>query len=554
MTSCLASLGIITLLISVGTVSAVDIYVTDAITDDRIYADTLLTESNHIYLQSCPGEYIASSFTLKSSTTKENILPVPSDLTFGSNTITSENIDIKVVKRWYQKGGDDISESDENVRLLVPELLLNDDSLVRVNYISKTDGSNQLKLTNGNYISINTNDENSPVPNNVKDADTLQPLKLFVNQNQQYWVTFYIPDETMAGKYTGKIDIKQSNTVIDTITIELEVLPFTLPDSSVEIAIYYTMGITETPSLGHKFRSIEQVDAEMADMRKHGIDNFVCYLTYESTYWDQFIELAFSHGFTLNPFYYHANGYAIDMGNFEEIVNGVKNRWGADVYFYTKDEVSTIPQADNIAECRDAGGKTFCAQSPSLALVAIEHDPPLLDYVVTHRAPSPTILSKYHDEGFTVGSYGNPQVGLELPETYRKNYGILLWQKDVDVSMDFAYQYNYGLAWNDWDWTTYKQHMFSYPTQDGVVNTIQFEGFREGVNDIRYINKLEEVNPNSEYLTYLKTTSLSTLDMNEVRAKVIEEIKGGFSLPGFELITIIGTLCIVLYIFKKQGR
>ena len=38
-------------------------------------------------------------------------------------------------------------------------------------------------------------------------------------------------------------------------------------------------------------------------------------------------------------------------------------------------------------------------------------------------------------------SYGNPQVGVENPEIYRKNYGFALWNAGYDGAMDFAYQY-----------------------------------------------------------------------------------------------------------------
>ncbi|MEE3074825.1 MAG: hypothetical protein VX739_04040, partial [Planctomycetota bacterium] len=37
-----------------------------------------------------------------------------------------------------------------------------------------------------------------------------------------------------------------------------------------------------------------------------------------------------------------------------------------------------------------------------------------------------------------------------------------------------------------------RDHCFAYPTANGVVGTLQWEGFREGVDDVRYINTLEQ--------------------------------------------------------------
>ena len=37
---------------------------------------------------------------------------------------------------------------------------------------------------------------------------------------------------------------------------------------------------------------------------------------------------------------------------------------------------------------------------------------------------------------------------------------------------------------------TYRDHVFAYPTLNGVIDTIQWEGFREAVDDVRYLTTL----------------------------------------------------------------
>ena len=46
--------------------------------------------------------------------------------------------------------------------------------------------------------------------------------------------------------------------------------------------------------------------------------------------------------------------------------------------------------------------------------------------------------------------------------------------------------------WNDFDSTGFRDHVFAYPTMDGVIDTIQWEGWREGVDDVRYVTTLLE--------------------------------------------------------------
>ncbi|HJN19106.1 MAG TPA: DUF4091 domain-containing protein, partial [Armatimonadota bacterium] len=89
-------------------------------------------------------------------------------------------------------------------------------------------------------------------------------------------------------------------------------------------------------------------------------------------------------------------------------------------------------------------------------------------------------------------NYGNPQCGVEEPHTYRRNFGLLLWEAGYDGAMDYAYQHSFGHEWNDFDSQSYRDHTMAYPTVNGVIDTIQWEGFREGVDDVRYLTTLIE--------------------------------------------------------------
>jgi len=57
--------------------------------------------------------------------------------------------------------------------------------------------------------------------------------------------------------------------------------------------------------------------------------------------------------------------------------------------------------------------------------------------------------------------------------------------------MTYAYQHAMGSIWNDFDHEIYRDLVFAYPTENGVIDTIAWEGFREAVDDVRYITTLE---------------------------------------------------------------
>ena len=169
----------------------------------------------------------------------------------------------------------------------------------------------------------------------------------------------------------------------------------------------------------------------------------------------------------------------------------------------------------------------------------------ILDLAIVSHIPDPTIAELYHDNGPLVGSYANPQVGEEMPAKYRRNYGLLLWQKGYDVSMDFAYDWSINNIWDDFDHTMYRDHNFVYPTTNGVIDTVQWEGFREGVDDLRYLtlplNLLDErgtcceEHPRSDccpttvysaylYVQNLKKDGLDPEALDTIRARIVDFI------------------------------
>jgi hypothetical protein len=97
--------------------------------------------------------------------------------------------------------------------------------------------------------------------------------------------------------------------------------------------------------------------------------------------------------------------------------------------------------------------------------------------------------------------------------------------------MNFAYQYPFGAAWNDFDSPKrdkdYRDHMFTYPTSDGVIGTVQWEGFREGVDDTRYLATLLDLDPNRSEAgmrAWIASRLDEGMDAAGVRELLIDEI------------------------------
>jgi hypothetical protein len=135
----------------------------------------------------------------------------------------------------------------------------------------------------------------------------------------------------------------------------------------------------------------------------------------------------------------------------------------------------------------EAGGKVFVAGLTGAHPIVGD----LLDVFVHYGESSFGEAKLWHTSGQQIFNYANPQSGPENPQLFRLNYGIMLWANDYDGAMPYAYQHCFGSCWNDIDHPVYRDHNLTYPTADGAIPTLAWEGYREAVDDLRYVTTLE---------------------------------------------------------------
>ncbi len=129
--------------VSVGFESiAYQVYIIPPITNEKILPYTSSIKgvlSNNFFLFATPGEYEPASFVIKAKEELTNVRIICTDLKsidINSNIaiIPKEMVDIRVVKVWYQAG---IAINDVKNKVLTPELLLHDDSLIEIDHEKK---------------------------------------------------------------------------------------------------------------------------------------------------------------------------------------------------------------------------------------------------------------------------------------------------------------------------------------------------------------------------------------------------------------------------------
>ncbi|MCP4612729.1 MAG: hypothetical protein GY845_28880, partial [Planctomycetes bacterium] len=551
------------------------------ITDDKILPTSSISSgyiSNQISIAASPSEFEPASFVVRANQNISDLQVQASSLTGASGSIPSGNVDIRVIKCWYQSAETIIRGS----KVLTPELLLKDDSLVKVE-----NGENYLKVS-GDYYWISGPDgipdvyvapKSADFP--VQDSATLQPVDIPANTNKQFWITVEAPDNATAGDYSGTITLTTPSGTVGQIQLNLRVLPIELSESMVTPSIYNWSRLGEPGTqwedgtISYIYKSETQFEAEIQNLADHGITNPAVNQGWGSDYavpsrdetmLRKVLQIRQDAGMLDDTLYYLGltpHGYQSPTEVAEVI--SVANDYGINnVYVYGVDEAlsrqgGTVQQAiDRLNNQRDswnairaAGGKIFtsglrqgfCSDDRWPGNFGFMGD--IQDMLVCfgcypgQDSPNSPCLSSdeaalWHSEGHQIFAYHNPQAGPEKPGKYRRNFGLALWQANYDGMMDFSYQTRMGHIWNDFD-HYYRDHNFTYPTVDGVIDTVQWEGQREGIDDLRYVATLldtidtakaqgKNTSSAENYLASLKSSDLTTRDMDSVRSEIIDHI------------------------------
>lgn len=520
-----------------------EVYILKTITNEKVLPDASITPSSgesEVVVVACPREYESASFAIRAERDLRGLELQLSDLKTekGERSIPASAIAVYVVKCWYQSGRD---IHFRNERLLTPELLLKDDDLIRVDYEKK---QNHLRSQDSSgqecYLLISGPDSSGLEDLSVRDAKELQPVDISAGTLKQFWLTVHVPEDAEPGEYAGQVRLIAEGGMEKEIAVRLRVLPFKLEEPILRYSIYYrgTLRKDGVGSISSEWKSPQQYEAEMRDMKAHGVPYPTVYQGYDPDLLSQMFNLREKARLPKGPLYTLGIGTGSPTGpeQLAALKDGVR-KWieiasahgYAPVYVYGIDEATgerLKAQQSAWEAVKKAGGRVFVACYKG----TFEAMGDRLGLAVFAGKPDREEANKYHRVGSQIFCYANPQVGVEEPETYRRNFGLLLWKADYDGAMDYAYQHSFGHVWNDFDHDRYRDRVFTYPTDDGVIGTVQWEGFREGVDDVRYLSTLLKAIENARR-TYSPVAAeaerwLEQLDpagdLDAIRAKIIE--------------------------------
>lgn len=526
-----------------------------------------------------PGTYEYVSLLVSTRNNNALVKINASDLKDNDLSIKHSNIDVRYVKEWYQGGTAMKGINADFERVLTPELLLKDDKLVIIDERHKR---NYARIgRSGKYIDVSSHKIKEkavtlPVEKfQISDANELKPATSDKAEQKKLLVKIKIPEEASSGTYVGSMTLFFNGGLEKNIEIELNVLNIYLPKTTKEFSIFYRGKLAHNnASISSEYKSEKQMLYELANMKEHGVSNPTIYLpkrpkrkvtdhSYVAMaidYIEEILTIRTKAGID-NSRLYLVGWFNPGASNKKEVltrkynhismlVEGLSKLGVSDVYVFGEDEArgkGFTSQIEAWRVAQRAGAKVFATGKKR----DMHKTSDALDLGVVAHGTDINLARKYHANNKRVFSYANPQVGVEDPHIYRQNYGIFLWQSEYDGAMNYAYQHSFGFIWNDFDHKAYRDHVFAYPTEDGVIDTLAWEGFRQGVDDLMYIEALanaitKDANRNSSkecintleegkrMLRDMKRLELKKLNLDVVRENIKRVLVGlnSCGIPG----------------------
>lgn len=452
-----------------------------------------------------PGEIEGVGFGVQARRDVPNATVTVTNLTGpGGASIPAADIDPRVVQVWDQKG----LRGKEFDTIRVAEGLLKDDS---------------LNLLDPQYTETN-------LPSIPPEAAVRTDLKQ--GQSKGFYLVIRVPNNAVGGDYTGTVTVGGGDASVP-VKLVVHVLPYKLRGPGRIIGMYYNDlldGSTPLPVYRARLQAMrdlgvdalrllgdrQNLPAELTEIKKAGFPGPIMV-------WDsKAVEAP-------NP------------GNlFAKYVRELTAA-GYDPYIYGVDEpnklkappgepMSTEGEMRVMQATKQAGGLTATAIMPKTDEYLLQQgqvlDFPLYSLVATTGWPEFSArmmrmsveavqAQKAHPkQGYYFGSWA------ENPRRNRLLMGYFLYNSRMDAAFGWTFysfhMKNSGQIFNDFDLDGNKKRwMTVFPTAEGYAPTLQSEAFREGVDDLRYLNT---------FLVLAKEKQDGGMNVESLRQQVLQAV------------------------------
>lgn len=478
----------------------------DVFPEDAIFTANLCTAA-------AKGEYEPVSFVIYPYQPMDKVNITVSDFksTKGA-TLPASILDRKIVKNWYQASWN--SQYNNVNQILVPDLLVNDVNLVKVDEVT---GKNYLRVGD-KYVDVNGTEsaQFNFCKEDVKDAPVMQDVAMVPGKGTQFWFTYHVPRDAKPGLYKATATVTNGGEKVADFTLSLRVYPFELPapKTSYNVKKDWIISVSGGADLSRYAALADEATAEkffrreLENLRAHGVTQPAVPFGANTALFEKDLKIRKEMGFDLNGVFVSAfpndgtlvNQFAPagtaapDFDAFSKKISSMSDSFKRiaghkNFYFYG---------VEGVVAPEDAGKfYNFICKDNNILSAGWSNDLfflPTKDLFYAHSgAPDDYLAEKWHALEGRIISSGCYFTGPDNPDYMRRELGIKLYRKRYDGLHIAAFP---SLV-NCWNERTapgiFRNQVFAYPTSNGIINTIAFEGFREGIDDVRYLTLLRSL-------------------------------------------------------------
>ena len=336
-------------------------------------------------------------------------------------------------------------------------------------------------------------------------VEPLQYVDTDLNEKEtrQIWITVKVPKGLNPGIYTGSISSRVAGGKENTLALQVEVLPFDLPESKKRFGVYFLPASWGSTAV--------HASQDLAGMRDYGLNSMV-FLAGWVRQFDKMksgLLLAKRFGFTGPVVLY----YCMDQTErtslaekertelkkmLSELRDYSKQNNLPEPIFTSWDELTKAWMRelanDTFKTAKAVGGiRTYATCTPS----TIQSVSQYVDISCMIDAPDFRkfrVSDEDRKKGKELWTYSNDLVSINVNwGATRFIYGWFMWSAGIDGNAPWEYQ---CFEKNPYNWLNGFQYMFCAPRSVGgymPVPTMNYEMMRIGINDSRYIQLLSDL-------------------------------------------------------------
>lgn len=534
---------------------AVTVYEVPATSQEMYLPKTLPSDgklTDHIELVMAQDEYETASIVVIPFVPVKNFTVKLTEPRNGAHAL--KNTDIKIVKRWFRAGGAWLTyHVDFYMRAFVPDMLLNDENLVRTNEFRRT---NEVlfhypggdRYTDVSEFLYDRKFMSRQVYQFFRDAPELQPVTFReAGRNRQYVITFRAEKDTPPGFYEGRLQLLADGRDAGSVLLTVRVLPFALPQP----AAYENQ---DSVYLSH----VNSWDGDEASL-VNGMKFNMMHLT-DVAKTAHRIRMCVKNGYPLKEIFSISSPKVKFDGPEDKLTPEILEQMGRmtvnPILRWQKMLEKISPERDyrawmvNSSESGWYGTISRDADMRSRVLEEKTHlrlfSHGMSDALRTfspgiYLMNSSSYLAKeeapvWHSFGGKNINYAAPFPGPENPNLMRRVMGLEMYKH---YGMDGHMMHGYvGLNLNEFSkWPggdgDYRGFEMCFRTADGVINKLAMIGYREGFDDVRYATLMKREarkalassdvlvkREAARQLAWLERVNGQTMNMDDFRTQV----------------------------------